>query len=64
MAQLKVGAKAPAFSLHDQSDTRVRLADFKGRPVVVYFYPKADTPGSRGQGPERRRRPAWASTGG
>jgi len=45
MAQLKVGAKAPAFSLHDQSDTRVRLADFKGRPVVVYFYPKADTPG-------------------
>ena len=44
-SKLKVGAKAPAFSLHDQSDTRVRLADFKGRPVVVYFYPKADTPG-------------------
>ena len=45
MAQLRVGAKAPAFSLHDQSDKRVRLADFKGKPVVVYFYPKADTPG-------------------
>ena len=45
MAQLRVGAKAHAFSLHDQSDKRVRLADFKGKPVVVYFYPKADTPG-------------------
>ncbi len=45
MAQLKVGAKAPAFSLRDQAGKRVRLADFKGKPVVVYFYPKADTPG-------------------
>ena len=45
MAQLKVGAKAPAFSLRDQSGKRVRLADLKGRPAVVYFYPKADTPG-------------------
>jgi peroxiredoxin Q/BCP len=45
VAQLKIGAKAPAFSLQDQSGKRVRLADFKGRPVVVYFYPRADTPG-------------------
>ena len=45
MAKLKVGAKAPAFSLWDQTGKRVRLADFKGRRVVVYFYPKADTPG-------------------
>jgi len=45
VAQLKVGAKAPAFSLRDQSGKRVRLADLKGRPAVVYFYPKADTPG-------------------
>ena len=45
MAQLKVGAKAPAIALKDQSGKRVRLADFKGKPVVVYFYPKADTPG-------------------
>ncbi len=45
MAQLKAGARAPAFSLRDQSEKRVRLSDFKGRRVVVYFYPKADTPG-------------------
>jgi thioredoxin-dependent peroxiredoxin len=45
VAQLKVGAKAPAFSLLNQSGKRVRLSEFKGRPVVVYFYPKADTPG-------------------
>jgi thioredoxin-dependent peroxiredoxin len=45
VAKLKVGAKAPAFTLLDQSGKRVRLADFKGKRVVVYFYPKADTPG-------------------
>jgi len=45
VAQLKVGAKAPAITLVDQKGKKVRLADFKGRPVVVYFYPKADTPG-------------------
>jgi thioredoxin-dependent peroxiredoxin len=49
MAKLKVGAKAPTFSLPDQSGKRVRLADFKGRRVVVYFYPKADTPGCTAQ---------------
>ncbi len=45
MAQLKVGARAPAFTLNDQSGKKVKLSDFKGRRVVVYFYPKADTPG-------------------
>jgi len=45
VAQLKVGAKAPAFALRDQSGKRVRLSEFKGRRIVVYFYPKADTPG-------------------
>lgn len=45
MAQLKTGAKAPAFALADQSGKKVRLSDFKGKRVVVYFYPKADTPG-------------------
>jgi peroxiredoxin Q/BCP len=45
MAQLKAGARAPAFSLRDQAGKRVKLSDFKGRRVVVYFYPKADTPG-------------------
>ena len=45
MAELTVGKKAPAFTLLDQDGTKVRLADFAGKPVVVYFYPKADTPG-------------------
>lgn len=45
VAQLKIGAKAPAFALRDQSGKRVRLSESKGRRVVVYFYPKADTPG-------------------
>jgi thioredoxin-dependent peroxiredoxin len=43
--QLKQGDKAPAFTLKDQNDRAVKLADFKGRNVLVYFYPKADTPG-------------------
>src|SRR5687768_17768125 len=41
----KVGAKAPAFSLPRDDGTTVSLADFKGRKLVLYFYPKADTPG-------------------
>jgi peroxiredoxin Q/BCP len=39
------GDRAPAFTLLDQDDTLVKLSDFKGRKVLVYFYPKADTPG-------------------
>lgn len=39
------GAKAPAFSLQSDQGKTVKLADFKGRPLVVYFYPKDDTPG-------------------
>ena len=45
MTQLKEGSKAPAFSLEDQEGKTVKLADFKGRKLLVYFYPKADTPG-------------------
>jgi peroxiredoxin Q/BCP len=45
MAKLDVGDKAPAFALKDQDGKTVRLSGFKGRRVVVYFYPKADTPG-------------------
>jgi peroxiredoxin Q/BCP len=45
MATLEVGDKAPAFALKDQNGKTVRLSGFKGQPVVVYFYPKADTPG-------------------
>lgn len=37
--------KAPAFSLTDQHGNTVKLSQFKGHPVLVYFYPKADTPG-------------------
>jgi thioredoxin-dependent peroxiredoxin len=42
---LEPGDKAPAISLKDQSGTTVKLSGFKGRKVLVYFYPKADTPG-------------------
>jgi peroxiredoxin Q/BCP len=41
----KPGDKAPAFTLLDQDGDKVKLSDFKGRKVLVYFYPKADTPG-------------------
>jgi len=43
--QLKPGDKAPSFSLRDQHGNLVKLTQFKGRSLVVYFYPKADTPG-------------------
>ena len=39
------GRRAPAFTLPDQNETKVRLSSFAGRKVLVYFYPKADTPG-------------------
>ena len=42
---LKPGDKAPAISLLDQDGNTVKLSSFKGRKVLVYFYPKADTPG-------------------
>ena len=42
---LKAGAKAPAFSLQSDSGETVTLAGLKGKPVVLYFYPKDDTPG-------------------
>ena len=42
---LKVGDPAPDFALTDQLGAVIRLADLRGRRVVVYFYPKADTPG-------------------
>jgi peroxiredoxin Q/BCP len=45
MSLVEVGKKAPAFSLKDQSGDVRRLSDYVGRPVVLYFYPKDDTPG-------------------
>jgi thioredoxin-dependent peroxiredoxin len=43
--ELTVGQKAPAFSLPRDGGGSVSLADFKGRNLVIYFYPRADTPG-------------------
>ena len=45
MTTLKPGDPAPSFSLLDQSGRTVSLGDFKGRKLLVYFYPQADTPG-------------------
>jgi thioredoxin-dependent peroxiredoxin len=45
MALIDPGKKAPAFSLKDQDGQTHRLTDYAGRPVVLYFYPKDDTPG-------------------
>lgn len=45
MTALTVGKKAPAFTLTDQDGAKVKLSDFEGRWVVLYFYPKDDTPG-------------------
>ena len=42
---LDVGSPAPAFSLPDETGTTRSLNDFKGQKVVLYFYPKDDTPG-------------------
>src|SRR2546422_1790190 len=42
---LKVGQKAPDFTVLDDSGNKVKLSDFKGKKIVLYFYPKDDTPG-------------------
>jgi peroxiredoxin Q/BCP len=45
MTQLKPGDKAPDFNLTDQDGKQVKLGSFKGKKLLVYFYPKADTSG-------------------
>jgi thioredoxin-dependent peroxiredoxin len=45
MAPPKEGQAAPSFRAEDDSGKTISLADFKGRWVVLYFYPKDDTPG-------------------
>ena len=45
MITLKEGDKAPSFKLEDSSGKKVELSDFKGRKIILYFYPKDDTPG-------------------
>jgi peroxiredoxin Q/BCP len=45
MALVEPGRKAPAFALPDQDGKTHRLRDYAGRPLILYFYPKDDTPG-------------------
>jgi thioredoxin-dependent peroxiredoxin len=45
MMALKVGDKAPSFKLKNQDAKTISLADLKGKPIVLYFYPKDDTSG-------------------
>lgn len=45
MSKLNIGDKAPDFTAHDQNGNPVSLKQFKGKKVVLYFYPKDDTPG-------------------
>ena len=45
MAKTKVGAKAPSFTVFSDNGKKVSLADFKGQKLVLYFYPKDNTPG-------------------
>ena len=42
---LQIGDKAPQFTLKDAFDNKVSLSDFKGKRVIIYFYPKDNTPG-------------------
>ena len=43
--ELKPNDKAPDFTLPDQNGKKISLSDFRGRKVLLYFYPKASTPG-------------------
>lgn len=46
---LKIGAQAPDFTVNDQDGNPIRLSDYKGKKVVLYFYPKDSTPGCTAQ---------------
>ena len=43
--ELKVGDLAPTFSLYDQDNKLHKLSDYKGQRLIIYYFPKADTPG-------------------
>ncbi len=47
--QSLVGKKAPDFTLNDENGNKVKLSDFRGQKVILYFYPKDDTPGCTAQ---------------
>ncbi len=63
-ARLEVGQTSPGFSLPDADGNTVRLADFKGRAVIVYFYPAASTPGCTKQAWTFRDSLAWLNGAG
>ena len=54
MPPIQAGTAAPSFSLLDQNGEQISLADFKGKKVLVYFYPKAMTPGCTVQAQQLR----------
>jgi peroxiredoxin Q/BCP len=61
---ITVGDKAPEFTLPDQDGKKVSLKDFKGKWLVLYFYPKDDTPGCTLEGIEfTAQQPAFKKTG-
>lgn len=49
MTHLKIGDKAPNFNTEDQDGNAIKLVDFKGSKVILYFYPKDNTPGCTAQ---------------
>jgi thioredoxin-dependent peroxiredoxin len=49
MATIRIGDKAPDFALASQAGKIVKLTDFRGKKLLIYFYPKADTPGCTAQ---------------
>ncbi|MDD3878335.1 MAG: thioredoxin-dependent thiol peroxidase [Bacteroidales bacterium] len=49
MDKLKIGVKAPEFAGKDQNGNNIRLTDFRGKKVILYFYPKDSTPGCTAQ---------------
>ncbi len=62
MERIEKGTAAPSFTLKDQNGKDVSLEDFKGKKVLVYFYPKADTPGCTTQSCEvEKARSGFAS---
>jgi peroxiredoxin Q/BCP len=62
--ELTVGDKAPAFKLPRDGGDNVSLADFKGKKLVLYFYPRADTPGCTRESIDfTRLRPQFAKAG-
>src|SRR3954466_16394961 len=64
VGMIQTGEQAPDFELPDQDGNPVRLSELRGRPVVLYFYPKADTPGCTTQAcGVRDHMPAYEATG-